>query len=140
MIRIHTDGGARGNPGPAAVGVVISWGKGNSHEISEYIGETTNNTAEYSALIKALKEILVLQKNGVLTDEDEIVCHLDSLLVVQQVRGVYKIKQPHLQHMASAVKTLEKEIRLPITYRAIPREQNQRADLLVNRALDTPHS
>lgn len=136
MIRIHTDGGARGNPGPAAIGAVIEWGRENKVELSEYIGETTNNTAEYTALIAALKQIVTLLKTDQIKNEEGIVCYLDSLLVVQQVRGVYKIKQPHLQTLALNIKKLEKEIHIAITYQAIPREQNQRADFLVNKALN----
>lgn len=125
---LHTDGGARGNPGPAAIGVVLSCEGRSPVEISETIGTTTNNVAEYRALLRGLEEA---RARGV-TDLD---CRLDSELLVKQLRRVYKVRDLKLAPLfvrawnaASAFKT--------ITFRAIPRSENTRADALVNKALD----
>lgn len=149
-IIIHTDGGARGNPGPAAVGVVIeevvggnpsthSVRSGRAIEISRRIGETTNNVAEYTAVIEALKEV----KSRKSKVESEIQFFLDSNLVVQQLNGKFKVKDAKLRELLIAVRMLEQEVGLPagkaggeITYTYVPREENRRADQLVNQALD----
>lgn len=123
---IHTDGGARGNPGPAAIGVVI---EENGKEIIAFgktIGDTTNNVAEYTAVIEALKKA----KNA------DIHFFLDSTLVVNQLNGMFKIKDAKLRELFLQVKMLESERGSTITYSYVPREQNVRADFLVNRALD----
>lgn len=137
MITIHTDGGARGNPGPAAIGVVIEWGPGDHQELFRTIGNTTNNVAEYEALTTALTVVRDRIAQRQETAAESIHCFLDSELVVQQVRGVYKVKQPHLRDYLMKIRTLEQEIGRPILYTAIRREHNQRADWLVNHALDT---
>jgi len=127
---IHTDGGSRGNPGPAAIGIVIEFpdSEKKTIEIGEKIGETTNNVAEYKAIIRALKEAASL---GV-TDAD---CFLDSELVVRQVTGVYRIKDARLALLAQEIREIKKQIP-KITYTSIPREKNKQADKLVNKALD----
>ena len=102
-LTINTDGGSRGNPGHSAIGVYISANEEKVAEISEYIGITTNNVAEYTAVIKAL-EYLVDQK----IQSPQIDFILDSELVVKQIRGLYKIKQPHLQDLNSKIKNLIK--------------------------------
>ena len=128
---IHTDGGARGNPGPAAIGVVIEEEGKVIHEFGETIGETTNNVAEYKAVIEALK---ACKKNN--WGGESIHFFLDSLLVVNQMKGLFKIKDAKLQELSLEARTLEKEVGGIITYQAIPREQNKEADFLVNKALD----
>lgn len=128
---VHTDGGARGNPGPAAVGVVI---RGNGKTIAAFgkkIGEATNNVAEYSAVIEALKEVKRLRQNVAVS------FFLDSTLVVHQLNGLFKIKQPHLRELLVKVRELEGEVGGVIRYSAVPREQNTQADALVNEALDS---
>lgn len=141
---IHTDGGARGNPGPAAIGVVIELaaGNGNSNmkviaEFGKKIGETTNNTAEYTAVIEALRYF----RNSDVTyrpgKSDEVDFYLDSTLVVNQLNGLYRVKEQHLRELLLTVRLLESELNFPIRYMSIPREQNQRADYFVNRALDS---
>ena len=127
-LSVYTDGGARGNPGPAAIGVVVKGEQGKIiHEFGRTIGETTNNVAEYQAVIAALEWIKTRPRQ-------EINFYLDSTLVVHQLKGEWKIKQDHLKPLAGEVHRLEAG--LSITYTAIPREQNIRADALVNRALD----
>jgi ribonuclease HI len=133
-LTIHTDGGARGNPGPSAIGVVIETDEKLVHEFGEKIGEATNNTAEYTAVIQALQWI---KENTKIVEEIESISFfLDSTLVVNQLIGVFKIKETHLQGLAQQVHVLEKQIGKPVTYTAVRREFNKRADFMVNQALD----
>lgn len=128
---IHTDGGSRGNPGPAAIGVVI---EKNLEEIAGYgktIGETTNNVAEYTAVVDALTW---MKEHG--QERGEINFFLDSLLVVNQLNGLFKIKDARLRTFVMVIRQLEQEVGGVITYKAVPREQNTRADFFVNKALD----
>lgn len=125
---IHTDGGARGNPGPAAIGVVIEQSGKTIAAFGKTIGETTNNVAEYTAVIEAL---CYLKK-----EYEKIDFFLDSTLVVNQLNGLFKIKQPHLRELLLKVRALEQKVGGTITYTAVRREQNVQADLLVNEALD----
>jgi ribonuclease HI len=124
--KMFTDGGARGNPGPAGIGVVIE----GQHpgEISEYIGKATNNIAEYKALIRGLQKAHQLGYK-----ELEILC--DSQLVVEQVKGNYKVKEPHLKPLREQVSALILEFE-NVSIKHIPREQNEEADKLVNQAID----
>jgi len=141
---VHTDGGARGNPGPAAVGVVIeevAEGNPSTHfirsgraiEIARRIGESTNNVAEYTAVVEALKEI----RNRKYRD-NTLHFFLDSNLVVQQLNGTFKVKDGKLRELLIAVRMLEQEVGGEVSYDYVPREENSRADRLVNQALDTP--
>lgn len=128
-IIINTDGGARGNPGPAGIGVVFSSETGKIlHEFKAYIGEATNNVAEYKALVLALEEAEKL-------NYAELQILMDSELVVRQMQGVYKIKEPALQVLAKQVLALSNRFK-KVTYRHIPREKNKAADKLVNQAID----
>jgi len=134
---IHTDGGARGNPGPAAVGVVIETADGKTlAEFGKKIGETTNNVAEYTAVIVALKKIKNL---GLKMNNEELVINffLDSTLVVNQLMGLFKVKDSHLRELLSEARIEEQEVGGKIYYSSVPREQNRHADLLVNVALDS---
>lgn len=144
-LHIHTDGGARGNPGPAAVGVVIeaetesSGADGRRNVLSEFgkrIGEASNNVAEYRGVIEALAEVLRLKQNHVLDHCSSILFYLDSTLVVNQLNGVYKMKSPHLRVLMLRIRELEEEAGCPVMYSSVPREQNSRADYFVNQALD----
>lgn len=135
---INTDGGSRGNPGPAGIGVVFyDENEKEIHSYKKFIGNGTNNEAEYSAIVEALKLATKSdwfgQYNG---NGGEIVCRLDSQLVVEQINGRYKIKQPHLQVFNDQIKNLLSEFNLKISFIHIRREQNKRADELVNIALD----
>jgi ribonuclease HI len=139
-IIVNTDGGARGNPGPAAIGVVIKTENGkNLQTISRKIGETTNNVAEYTAVIAGLTWIsqnLSLIKNES-NDTDaqlKILFYLDSNLVVNQLNGMFKVKQNNLKNLLISVRILESQISHPIFYSYIPREKNTDADYLVNKA------
>ena len=146
---VHTDGGARGNPGPAAVGVVIEKQqetRDNKQEtitlckFGKRIGETTNNVAEYTAVIEALGEIKNQITNNKHKDKKsmtEIQFYLDSNLVVQQLNGIFKVKDPNLRKLFFDVRMLEHEVGGLVTYTYVPREQNKRSDYLVNQALDS---
>ena len=126
---VFTDGGARGNPGPAGIGAVIySEDKKVVAEISKYLGEATNNQAEYKALISALTK---LKEMGA----TEIECFLDSELVVKQLRREYKVKNKDLASLFLAVHNLSFDFK-KISYTHIPRERNKEADRLANEAMD----
>jgi ribonuclease HI len=135
-IVVFTDGGARGNPGPAAIGVVIQKDDGKIlAKLSKAIGRTTNNVAEYQAVIEALQWIvnnLAMEQFGIGT----IVFFLDSKLVVNQLNGFFKIKDSHLRELLLTVRELEAKVRGNIFYQLIPREKNFLADQLVNQCLD----
>lgn len=124
----YTDGGARGNPGPAAIGVVIKHGAETIKEFGRYLGETTNNQAEYRALISALEHAAEL-------GAEEVECMLDSELVVKQMRHEYRVKDPDLAPLFLKVYNLSQSFK-KITYNHIPREKNKEADKMVNDALD----
>jgi ribonuclease HI len=126
---IYSDGGARGNPGPAGIGVVIETGENEVVETyKEYIGETTNNQAEYRAVIKGL----VLAKS---LKVRQIEVRLDSELVVNQLNMEFKIKNSELALLFVKIWNLRQEFQ-QVTFKHIPREQNTLADKLVNQALD----
>lgn len=129
-VNMFTDGGARGNPGPAAIGVVIKSDKHKIiHKVGKYIGTTTNNNAEYAALIEGLtflKELKYSQVN----------CYLDSELVVKQLNGLYKVKNKNIKKNWNKIKALEKNF-IRITYQHVKRERNREADGLVNQVLDS---
>ncbi len=126
---VHVDGGARGNPGPAAIGVVIADADGHLlEEVAETIGETTNNVAEYRALLRGLERAHALG-----ADDVEVVG--DSELVAKQVMGQYKVKHAGLRPLhAEALQALAAFSRWRV--RTVPRAQNATADALVNAALD----
>ena len=126
---VHVDGGARGNPGPAAIGVVLSDPDGTVlEEFSDRIGVATNNVAEYRALLRGIR---AARERG--ANEVEIVN--DSQLVARQVTGAYKVKHPSMKPLHDeAITGLSAFDRWRI--RAVPREQNAGADALVNAALD----
>lgn len=128
MVTVYTDGGARGNPGPAGIGVVIKRGEETLEEFGAYIGEQTNNQAEYAALLAGLDRA---RKH---TDE-ALTCVLDSELVVRQLTGVYKVKSEHLRKLVHQVRSLEEHFK-SVDYRHTRRAGNERADALVNAALD----
>lgn len=127
---IYTDGGARGNPGPSGAGIVIIDGD-NTMEFKQYLGDMqTNNWAEYEAVVIALGRALEM----LLRDRD-IEFRLDSKLVVEQLMGNWKIKEPNLKVQAQKVHALLKDFgKVRFTY--VPREENKDADRLVNEALD----
>ncbi len=132
-IKIFTDGGARGNPGPSAVGIVIEGLAIGKQMFGEYIGETTNNIAEYRALILALQKLIPL---SVGEEIDQIDCYADSELMVKQLNGEYKVKDTNIRGFFMEILGLKSELKIPITFNHIRREKNSKADALVNEILD----
>lgn len=127
--RLFTDGGSRGNPGPAAYAFVLEADDGTVHDArGEAIGVATNNVAEYSALVAGLERAVEI---GV--TELEVVS--DSELLVKQMRGEYRVKNRALQDLFLDASRLARQIHR-VTYTAVPREHNELADSLVNEALD----
>lgn len=129
-VTLYADGGARGNPGPAAGGAVLLGEDGRVLcERGEYLGTATNNVAEYTGLILGLEEA---KRLGTVTMLD---VRLDSLLVVQQMRGIWKIKHPGLRPLAIRAGALLAEFPQR-TIEHVPRDLNHLADAVVNRILD----
>ena len=127
---IYTDGGSRGNPGPGAIGVVIVDESGKVlKEYSHYLGTVTNNQAEYEAVIFALQKAKQLRIK-------EVELRVDSELVGRQILGQYKIKDPDLQPLFIKAWNLRLDYDR-VDIKIIPREQNKKADKLVNRELDS---
>jgi ribonuclease HI len=126
---VHVDGGARGNPGPAAAAAVLSTPDGDVvDEAHEYLGVATNNVAEYRGLLLGLQRARALG-----ADEVEVVN--DSELVAKQVNGLYKVKHPDMRPLhAESLAALQSFARWSI--RSVPRAENAAADALVNQALD----
>jgi len=131
-LNIYTDGGARGNPGPAAIGVVIKDTNNKIlHQFSHTIGPATNNLAEYQAVVAAL-EYLITNRHK----PSSINFFLDSRLVVNQLNGLWKVKDSNLRQKVIIIRQLEGTLNTSIKYTAIPREQNFEPDALLNQALD----
>jgi len=127
--RVYTDGAARGNPGPANIGVVVEDETGRTvYESSKTIGVRTNNEAEYLAFLAALQYL----RESRITEAD---FHLDSELVVRQLLGQYKVREPRLQSLHGQAVMLLNAVPTR-TIRHIPRARNARADELANEALD----
>jgi len=132
---VYTDGGARGNPGPSAIGVVIKNAKGETlKEYGDYLGETTNNEAEYKAAIFALKKIKSLWgKEKAKKTEVQLFC--DSELLVKQLNGQYKVENENIQRFFFELWNLKVDFK-KVSFTAVLREKNKEADRLVNEALD----
>ena len=129
-VTIYTDGAARSNPGPAAIGCVIKDEKGNTvATISRCLGATTNNQAEYRAVIAALEKAVSLGAR-------QVVLYSDSELVVKQINGQYKIKHAALRPLYMEIVRLAGALESFKVFN-IPRERNKEADALANRALDS---
>ena len=131
---IHTDGGSRGNPGPAAIGVVIEGSDIGKKEYGEYIGITTNNDAEYKAVIFALKKLKQLVGNTN-AEKSHIVFYMDSELLVKQLNHEYKVKEENIQKLFLEVHNLKLDFG-KIEFKHVLRGKNTEADRLVNQVLD----
>lgn len=135
---INTDGGSRGNPGPAGIGVVFCDGEGNLiHSHKEFIGHATNNQAEYKAIVKALDALSKstwFSKNN--NQDCKVICRLDSKLVVEQINGNYKVKNEGISILLDKLNTIKQDMKIGLSFVHIPREENKMADKLVNEALD----
>jgi len=135
ILHLYTDGGSRGNPGPAGIGMVLKTPEGRVLvKEGRTIGEATNNEAEYRALIEGLK--LVHQYNP-----QRLLCFLDSLLVVNQLNGGFKVKKAHLQKLVFEVQRELGHLKnTKVEFKHIPREENAEADGLLNQALSAAQS
>lgn len=130
-IVVYTDGGSRGNPGPAAIGV---WIETLNKKYGECIGDATNNDAEYQALIFALKKCKSLLGSSK-AKKTRIICKLDSELVVKQLNHEYKITKENTQKYFLSVWNIMLDFGA-VTFHHVPRSQNSVADAMVNQALD----
>lgn len=143
IFHIYTDGGARGNPGPAAIGVIVKEvDEKTSAEIlrnkfGKKIGITTNNFAEYTAVLEAMA-YLSEQIEKLNLSPTKIIFFLDSQLVASQLAGSFKVKEPTLKNLFLQIKKHEVFLSCPVYYEYIPREKNFLADREVNLALDYP--
>jgi ribonuclease HI len=133
LLSIHTDGGARGNPGPAAFAYVIDLPDGTQIEEAGCLGKLTNNQAEYIALIRALEHALLLGPHH------RLLIHSDSELMVKQLNGEYQVKNADLRGLYNQAQKLEQRF-ASVQFRHVPRAQNKHADQLYNEALDGKRS
>jgi len=127
LLIVNIDGASRGNPGPAGIGVVIIKDDLRIAEYKEFIGKKTNNQAESTALKKALQIASAF--------DDEITVLSDSQLVVNQRNNKYKVRSKQLKIIYREISNLERHFKI-VMYKHIPREKNEDADLLANRAID----
>jgi ribonuclease HI len=134
-LNIFTDGGARGNPGPSAIGVYVeSDSQKKLVGFGRTIGVATNNVAEYKAVLGALDWLIENKKE--FPEDIKIYFLMDSKLVCSQIIGLFKVKNLDLRNLLFEVRDREAQINLPIYYKHIPREKNTKADSFVNEALD----
>ncbi|OGW78651.1 MAG: hypothetical protein A3K16_03730 [Omnitrophica bacterium RIFCSPLOWO2_01_FULL_45_24] len=128
-VEIYIDGGSRGNPGPAGIGVVILDERGKKiKDIAKYIGETTNNIAEYNALLYGLEEALIIRA-------DEILINMDSELIAKQLSGDYRVKDSNIKPLFERALNMLKSFK-GFEIKHIKREKNKEADKLVNKAIN----
>lgn len=134
-IFVYTDGGARGNPGPAAFGIHIESDAGSTlFAMGKKIGVSTNNIAEYTAILEAY-DWLIENKDS-FDKETKVYFYMDSLLAYSHLKGIYKIKNEKLKEIIHNIWQKEKDLNLPVSYNHVRREGNKKADYLVNLALD----
>ena len=133
QLTIFTDGGSRGNPGAAAIGVVVKRGEELVWETAEFLGQKTNNEAEYLAFYRSVQWIReYLSQHPVA----QVAWKLDSMLVVEQLQKHWKITDALLQEFAAQIWQELAQLKIPYPITHVPRAQNAHADMLVNRALD----
>jgi ribonuclease HI len=134
---LYADGGSRGNPGPSGAGALVKDEEGvQVVTVSEFLGNTTNNIAEYTALLRALEGLEQLL--GVSSSGASVEARLDSQLVVRQMNGEYKIKHPNIVPLAAKVKEVVRAFR-SVSFVHVYREDNTEADALANEAMDRGH-
>jgi ribonuclease HI len=140
MLTVYIDGASRGNPGEAGIGIIFKSGDGSTlFSAAGYAGKMTNNQAEYHALIAALTK---LKKSPAMVKPDQsgethILIQSDSELIVKQLKGEYRVKEPELKKLYQQVHTLLRAIQGKITFKHIRREQNRDADRLANIGIDS---
>lgn len=130
ILKVFTDGGSKGNPGPSAIGIVGYVDDKELFRHREDIGIATNNVAEYRAVLTAMSKLKTQVSN--LKGVEKIHFFSDSQLVVNQLNGLYKVKNAAIREFIARIRVAEAELDIPITYSAIPREKNSVADALVN--------
>ena len=133
VIKVYCDGGARGNPGPAAIGVLIQTPQ-QQYSLKRYLGKKTNNQAEYEAVLAALTWLKTHLPQLKPTTQAKF--FLDASLVVNQLNGNFKVKNSSLRELLLKIRNLEGQLPFPITYHYIPRQANKTTDQLVNQALN----
>lgn len=132
LVKIFTDGGSRGNPGPAASGAVIKSASGETiATVSKYLGKTTNNQAEYMAIIIGLKKAHELGAT-------QVAMYMDSELACKQLKGEYRVKNPEIAERFFEVRNLMHHFS-KVTFTHVRREKNTEADAIVNKCLDAQH-
>ena len=133
-IKIFTDGGSRGNPGPAAAAAIAKDHAGKVRLLrGKYLGKATNNFAEYQGVILALEELL--KTIDIEPRKTKLAFNLDSNLVVNQLNGTFKVKDAKIRDLVVEIRNLEPQF-LDVSYVHIPREKNTEADRIVNETLD----
>jgi ribonuclease HI len=134
VFTIHADGGSRGNPGPSGAGAVVKDTSGKIvAEISEFLGHATNNIAEYTALVSAFEALIAqLEKKS---KSSEVKVFMDSKLVIEQMKGAWKVKHPNMKPLQARAAALAKSFK-SVSFAHIPREENGEADALANEAMD----
>lgn len=133
---LYADGGARGNPGPAGSGAVVFDDSGKRLiEVSDYLGITTNNVAEYEAVLRGLKKLKEAYPEGYFERADLLI-RMDSKLVIEQLKGAYKVKHPNLVSRFLEVKNVIARYYPHVSFEHVRREFNKDADALANRAMD----
>lgn len=136
LYTLYADGGSRGNPGPAGAGAVVFDNIGKRIvEVSDYLGVATNNVAEYEAIIRGLKKLLAEFHEGYFHTVDVLV-RMDSKLVIEQMKGAYKVKHPNLIPRYMEAKNVIARNFGKVSFEHVPRERNKDADELANRAMD----
>jgi ribonuclease H / adenosylcobalamin/alpha-ribazole phosphatase len=133
---LYADGGSRGNPGPAGSGAVVfdSGGK-RVVEVADYIGITTNNVAEYEALLRGLTALAAQYPEGYF-EHNEVLVRMDSKLVIEQLKGAYKVRHPNLIPRFMQVRNVLARSFPHVTFEHVRREFNKDADALANKAMD----
>lgn len=133
---LYADGGSRGNPGPAGAGAVVFDASGKRIlEVSDYLGEATNNIAEYEAVLRGLRALADEYTKDFL-EGSTLEIRMDSQLVIEQLKGAYKVKHPNLVPRYLEVQNMLARHFPRTTFMHVPREQNKDADALANRAMD----
>lgn len=133
---LYADGGSRGNPGPAGAGAVVFDTQGKRVvEVSEFLGTTTNNVAEYTAVLRGLTALRDLYPSGYFL-HIPVTIKMDSELVIKQLKGEYRVKHPNLAPLYFELKNLIARDFGKVSYVHVPRAQNADADTLANKAMD----
>ncbi|HEY1042057.1 MAG TPA: reverse transcriptase-like protein [Candidatus Paceibacterota bacterium] len=134
---IYADGGSRGNPGPAGSGAIIRNESGETvATVSEYLGVSTNNVAEYTAVLRALEKLAAMLEST--SKEADVEVRMDSMLVVRQMSGEWKIKHENMKPLAASTNEVIQRFR-SVSFAHVYREDNKDADKLANEAMDRGH-